>query len=651
MNFLNKAAVFCLAAMLIFSLIPVCAFAEDADSSNEPAMQINEAGEENKEPAAEPEEKTTDSQTTSDDPAQNLESSNREAQHSRGKRSIEEPSEQENQKSAEPAIQEAPAPVVLISRTDMDQPLDAGKETTLTISFQNFSDRPLSGAVATFETSEELTLLGGASSFAVADIGPKQTGKVEIKVKAANRVSVTNQSLKVTLQYRYFDGIKNTSGMTEDKLVIPVRNQDNPSQPVVLVSRSSMSKPISGGETVSVTLTFKNAGKMKVTSPVAAITTSEDLILQNDNASFLLPDLEPGKTAEVKVTVKAVKEISSANQALNTSLTFGYEKNGTMMEGTASDRITIPANVPTIEMSSGGGFIVDSPVPNVIISDFTYGEGSVSAGSKFTLGFTFQNTGKKKIENIVTTVDGGESFTMDGSTNTFYYEGVSGGQSQTQQVPMVALSSSKSGAQSITISFKYEYVDGARKSTNADIKITVPVSQPDRFEISDPAVPEYVTVWEETAIPVAYVNKGKGEVSNVEVSIEGENLQTLAPKQYVGNVAPGTSGNFGVAFTPTESGKIQAVIKITYEDADQQLQVREYPVTFNAEEPVVLDTPDDMPEPAEPKGNGWVWIVAAIVVAAGAGTAVIVVRKRKNKTEDTSSQWTDWMEDDKFREE
>lgn len=270
MNLLNKTAAFCLAAMLIFTSIPVCAFAEEADSSNsaEPAAQVSEEGN------ILPEEKTTDSQTTSEVPAQDLESSKQEAQPSRGKRSIEEQSEQEKQatsKSAEPVTQEVPAPVVLISRSNSDQVLEAGKDTTLEISFQNFSDRPLSGAVATFETSEELTLLGGASSFAVADIGPKQTGKVEIKVRAANRVSVTNQSLKVSLQFRYFDGVKNTPAMTEDKLVIPVRNQDNPSQPVVLVSRSSLSKPISGGETVSVTLTFKNAGKMKVTSPVAAI--------------------------------------------------------------------------------------------------------------------------------------------------------------------------------------------------------------------------------------------------------------------------------------------------------------------------------------------------------------------------------------------
>lgn len=52
MNFFTKAAALCLAAVLIFSAVPIFAFAEETDSSNsaEPAAQVSEAGEENKEP-------------------------------------------------------------------------------------------------------------------------------------------------------------------------------------------------------------------------------------------------------------------------------------------------------------------------------------------------------------------------------------------------------------------------------------------------------------------------------------------------------------------------------------------------------------------------------------------------------------------------
>ncbi len=49
--------------------------------------------------------------------------------------------------------------------------------------------------------------------------------------------------------------------------------------------------------------------------------------------------------------------------------------------------------------------------------------------------------------------------------------------------------------------FKYEYVDGEKRTqASADIKISVPVYQPDRFQINAPTVPETVTVGEEAEI-------------------------------------------------------------------------------------------------------------------------------------------------------
>ena len=168
---------------------------------------------------------------------------------------------------------------------------------------------------------------------------------------------------------------------------------------------------------------------------------------------------------------------------------------------------------------------IAGPVPNIIITNFTYGDGSVAVGSTFNLGFTFQNMGKVAVSNMVVTVDGGENFAISGGTNTFYYDALNAGAALTQTVPMQTLASAKNGAQGIDISFKYEYVDGAARSSNtSDIKISVPVSQPDRFELNDPVVPNIVNAGEETTITMDYVNKGKGDVSNVEASVEGDGI-------------------------------------------------------------------------------------------------------------------------------
>lgn len=128
--------------------------------------------------------------------------------------------------------------------------------------------------------------------------------------------------------------------------------------------------------------------------------------------------------------VKALQEISSTNQSLGTELKFGYDNGGMLTQATVSDRVNLAATPPSK---------TDTPVPNLVIQKFSYGEGSVPAGGKFPLGIVFQNTGTVKVENVVVTVDGGESFTMDGSTNTFYYKTLGAGSSQTLTVPMQAV--------------------------------------------------------------------------------------------------------------------------------------------------------------------------------------------------------------------
>ena len=107
------------------------------------------------------------------------------------------------------------------------------------------------------------------------------------------------------------------------------------------------------------------------------------------------------------------------------------------------------------------------PVPNIIVTNFTYGGDSVAAGAKFDLNFTFQNMGQVAVANMVVTVDGGESFAIAGGTNTFYFDALWAGYSLSQTVPMQALASAKSGAQPVTVSFRYEYLDsGARPRTS-----------------------------------------------------------------------------------------------------------------------------------------------------------------------------------------
>lgn len=536
----------------------------------------------------------------------------------------------------------APAPMVLISRSDIAKPLEAGQEVELTVSFRNLSPIQLKSPVATFTPSEGLSLSGGNSSFLLDDIGGKKTVSVKVRVKAGATIPSPNQSLGVDLKFNYNNNISFTQGTITDKIAIPALARESVPQPVVVVTRSPIAKPISAGETVNVTVSFKNAGATKLISPVVTMTTSDALMIQNDTSTFLLSDIEPGTSASVTVQVKASKEISSPNQSLSTELKYSYDNGGTITQATASDRVNLTAN------TTAEGTKPDSPVPNLVIRKFTYGPSSVAAGSKFPLSITFENTGTLRVENIVITVDGGESFAMDGSTNTYFYKSLAGGGRETLEVPMQSVPTGKSGAQSVNVGFKYEFVDKEKRSqASADIKISVPVYQPDRFQINAPTVPETVSVGEEAEISLAYVNKGKDDIANVEATVVGDSVDTPARTQYLGNITAGSSGNIGFALTPTQEGEVDLVLKISYENANQELQTREFPLTLQVQEPVIDDLGEDIPM-EEPASFPWLWICLGGGAAAAAAAVVLMqVRKRKKAAAlDSTQDWDNWEETD-----
>ena len=307
--------------------------------------------------------------------------------------------------------------------------------------------------------------------------------------------------------------------------------------------------------------------------------------------------------------------------------------------------------------SDGGATPLAGPVPNIIITNFAYGGDSVAAGSKFNLDFTFQNKGQVAVTNMVVTVDGAEGFAIAGGTNTFYVDALWAGYAMTQSVPMQALASAKSGAQPVTVNFRYEYVDaGARSSSQSDVKISVPISQPDRFEISDPVVPDQVIAGQENTVTMEYVNKGKGDIANVEATMEGEGFDATMKTQYVGNVASGATGTIGYAFTPHASGELKTTLKVTYEDSDGQTKTKEFPLTMSVADAPAADQPGASDSVEGRGGDRGLPVPAYVAIAVGvvAVIAAIVLlvrrrRKQKAKKNDIDEDWDDWSEgkDDK----
>lgn len=417
--------------------------------------------------------------------------------------------------------------------------------------------------------------------------------------------------------------------------------------PKAIISRNELSASIKPNEEITVTVYVKNIGSAAMQSPVIQFTPSDSLMLPGASSMMQLNSIAPGKTESVAVKVRALGTISGANQYIDAALSFDYHDRASLTSGTAEGKIIIPAKVKKTDDAEDG--TVDSPVPNIIITRFNYGGASVAAGAEFNLDFKFKNTSSKlKVENLVATVEGGEGLTLNGSSNTFYFEKVGAGNEKTVSVPMKAARTVTGSAQPVSVSFKYEYVDnGKRTPITSEQKITVPVYQPDRFEISKPTLPVMVYAGEETSLSMNYVNKSKSDISNVEAEISG-NIESVTPFQSIGNLEPGKSGTIVFAVTALEPGEAEFTIKVTYEDGNGDTKTREFPVVLNVE---AMDYPDPgMEEPApeteESGGISWPLVIGIIIAVAAASFIIIKKKKKAAAARKEAEMWDNWDDEE-----
>ena len=172
------------------------------------------------------------------------------------------------------------------------------------------------------------------------------------------------------------------------------------------------------------------------------------------------------------------------------------------------------------------------------------------------------------------------------------------------------------------------------KSVSGTTSISVPISQPDRFEVGQLQVPSSIVLGETASVSLSYVNKGKNPVSNLEARITGTNLGA-GGYQYLGNLNAGTEGSVDFDLTPEAAGAVSGTITLSYEDASGEPRTVTKDFSTTVEEmmfdPGMMDPGMDEMQP-ETTGMpvwGWVLIVGCGVVVIV--VIVIVVKRRKKK--------------------
>lgn len=281
---------------------------------------------------------------------------------------------------------------------------------------------------------------------------------------------------------------------------------------------------------------------------------------------------------------------------------------------------------------------LDPLIPHIIVSQYDYGTTQVSAGQVIDLNLSFENTSTQyDLDNIVMKITTPDGFSITSSSNTYHFDHLDVGESISKTISMQANPNAEAQSYAINIEFSFQYIaNDTRKSGESSESISIPVTQPDRFSVDEIQVPTSLYVGDEYNLSINFVNKGKTQVYNVTAELRG-NMQNSGERSFIGNVASGAEESADFYVTPTEAGKMEGEVVISYEDASMNVREVTRPFTIMVEEmPYVdpgIDFPVVDPQPTEEPSLFTVQNVVLFVVAAGVAgaTGYMTVLKIKAK--------------------
>ncbi|MEG0541858.1 MAG: hypothetical protein RR528_05985, partial [Angelakisella sp.] len=280
--------------------------------------------------------------------------------------------------------------------------------------------------------------------------------------------------------------------------------------------------------------------------------------------------------------------------------------------------------------------------PYVIVSKYSYGGGSVTAGDTFPLSLTFYNTSETEVVgNMMITITMPEGLMLTSSSNTFYVEELDKRGSITKSVQVTAKADAKPQSHNVGVAMKYQYVDdraNARRSAETTENIAIPVVQVDRFQVTAVEIPMEVMLGEETSVTVNFVNKGRSEVYNLSAEIDG-NIQNPGQNQNLGNLLSGATGSADFYILPNEAGMCTGEIKLTYEDTNMEEKTATIRYNTNVKSPedfmggkgdmgiggMIPGMGEEMPPVEEKKSTLPIIIIGCVIVAI---PVLIVVKKK-----------------------
>lgn len=496
-------------------------------------------------------------------------------------------------------------------------------------------------------TPDEDTLSTGTHYFKV--VGS------DLKLYVSSSSSSEGEDTKVsckdtnTVTYGGLTFIRKSSGnwVEGDSFNISVMNTTTDGDAQIVASNITGSSRITKGRSISLNLTILDTS-LRFGSQKEA----EDAIKSSAYVSFKQGDFKRGTASGdslTNITVGAGKnlqyDISMTDLVYTGSgdtveFVVGYTYGGKDYKYNMS--MKIPGCIPYVDKDDPSeddeDTTLDPLIPHIIVSEYNYGATQVAAGQVIDLNLSFKNTSTQyDLDNIVMKITTPDGFSITSSSNTYHFDHLDVGESISKTISMQANPNAEAQSYAINIEFSFQYIaNDTRKTGESSESISIPVTQPDRFSVDEIQVPTSLYVGDEYNLSLKFVNKGKTQVYNVTAELRG-NMQNSGERTFIGNVASGSEESADFYVTPTEAGKLEGEVVISYEDASMNVREVSRPFTIMVEEMPYVDPGIDFPvidqQPAEESSLFTVQNVVLFIVAAGVAgaTGYMTVLKIKAK--------------------
>lgn len=399
---------------------------------------------------------------------------------------------------------------------------------------------------------------------------------------------------------------------------------------------------IKEGERFNLNLVLKNNNDISNNHVTAVLDglSSDEITVDGQLDTKTIDTMESGATASISLPMICNPKMASKNYIIKIQLSSDE----------APTPITFNAFVPVSGSKSATESGSDKPSsskPLIIIENYDYGGKPVTGGKDFNLVMHFKNTNTTtQIENLKITISSvagtddksvAGAFTPAKSSNTFFIAKVGPGSSFSEQIALIPKVDATPNSYGVSIAFKYESVlDNKRETIESTETISIPLTQPDRFEANDADLQSPIFLGQPGQLNINYVNKGKSKIFNLAVKLAG-NFTTGESNSYIGNIESGIGDTFQATLTPSAEGTLKGTATFSYEDANGTTKtvVKEFsaqvsPMDISTDGGEIISKPETTPQHG---GSApwmiWLYFVGAILISVI--ILIVILKKKKAK--------------------